>query len=201
MQGVISAPSKNDEHAVRELSQTMSRSQTIATVSRAFNSSGLADERRSSGPSSLSRGFWLVRDFWEKNSAANGRHLLVESDEEEADPQRRTSPGSPAKYWTQNETLKSRFDPDRLSNSSSRSSGSRRVTFSADTVDNEPSHKSSSSSMAELHLNPVYLARYQPTVVVCHQSSHLAAISSRSSHSSSNSSCSSSSSCSTSSNS
>ncbi|XP_057371159.1 uncharacterized protein LOC130692103 [Daphnia carinata] len=38
------------------------------------------------------------------------------------------------------------FEHDRLSNSSSRSSGSRRVTFSADTVDNEQSTKSSIST-------------------------------------------------------
>lgn len=38
------------------------------------------------------------------------------------------------------------FEHDRLSNSSSRSSGSRRVTFSADTVDNEQSTKSTIST-------------------------------------------------------
>jgi hypothetical protein len=84
------------------------------------------------------------------------------------------------------------FEQDRLSNSSSRSSGSRRVTFSADTVDNEQSTKSTNSIasggsssagslsgssiasdkisshhcpniMEELQLNPHYLPhRYQP---------------------------------------
>lgn len=38
------------------------------------------------------------------------------------------------------------LEHDRQSNSSSRSSGSRRVTFSADTVDNEPSNQSTSST-------------------------------------------------------
>ena len=51
------------------------------------------------------------------------------------------------------------FDSDRLSNSSSRSSGSRRVTFSADTVDNENSSPSSTSSRSqELKLGPQYLS-------------------------------------------
>jgi hypothetical protein len=81
------------------------------------------------------------------------------------------------------------FEQDRQSNSSSRSSGSRRVTFSADTVDNEQSTKSTNSTasgssagsitgstasdkttsnhcpniMEELKLNPHYLPhRYQP---------------------------------------
>ena len=73
------------------------------------------------------------------------------------------------------------FEQDRLSNSSSRSSGSRRVTFSADTVDNEHSTKSSTTNsisssrssdknslsnsvniIEELKLNPHYLPhRYQ----------------------------------------
>ena len=79
------------------------------------------------------------------------------------------------------------FEHDRLSNSSSRSSGSRRVTFSADTVDNEQSTRETSSSNSsgsssgsvnggdrnktrhhlqpiaqELKLNPQYLPhRYQ----------------------------------------
>lgn len=72
------------------------------------------------------------------------------------------------------------FEQDRQSNSSSRSSGSRRVTFSADTVDNEHGSKTSSSTgsvsggsdrnkpihhqtiIEELKLNPQYLPhRYQ----------------------------------------
>ncbi len=64
------------------------------------------------------------------------------------------------------------LEPDQLSNSSSRSSGSRRVTFSADTVDNENSTKScgssssdssvpSSSTSPELKLSPQYLTQQQ----------------------------------------
>jgi hypothetical protein len=62
------------------------------------------------------------------------------------------------------------LDSDRLSNSSSRSSGSRRVTFSADTVDNENSAPSSTSgrnssspsavsvNSQELKLGPQFLS-------------------------------------------
>lgn len=75
---------------------------------------------------------------------------------------------NPAQHFTEPTLLElpssrqySHLDVDRLSNSSSRSSGSRRVTFSADTVDNENSTKSCSSSggepVGELKLNPQYL--------------------------------------------
>ena len=233
------------EAAIRELSETMSQSKTIATISRAFGksydnnheealqrprfTSGSVTDRffdankeihstRKSGSSSLTRGLSMMKDFWEKNAVlGNGRRLLVESDDEEQAISSETTDGrfqetsgalidlvaeknankassfsstvtgfkfiQPSiKYEnideiSSNVTVNNRFnvlrrggsfEHDRLSNSSSRSSGSRRVTFSADTVDNEPSTKStmsnssrSSTHSRELKLNAQYLPRYQ----------------------------------------
>ena len=189
------------EKSIRHLSQTIGQSQTIATVSRAFNrpnftvfgsenfaftgsdvvtqqeTQGHREEDASfsstkpSGPSSLSKGFSLVKDFWEKNGMlGNGRRLLVESDDDEHIVYRKSDMNfTPAKYWMHNEL----GEHDRLSNSSacSQSSSARRVTFSADTVDNEQSTKSTSSSSSkasatssssrEIRLNPIYLPRQQ----------------------------------------
>lgn len=228
---------------IRKLSQTISQSRMVATVSRALSKSSTGSETYSARPplvleaesstgGSIAKRISLMKERWEKNSR---RRLLVESDDDDI----KTYHTLDQRYVPQNgdlnfssglhrngdngflpfsylsgiqsktiaeevandETRSSRLvvpqhqvygDPydeqDRLSNSSSRSSGSRRVTFSADTVDNEQSSKASSSSgsisgngsnndknktfhhqtiIQELKLNPQYLPhRYQHSQLV-----------------------------------
>lgn len=205
--------------AIGQLSQTISRSRTVATVSRAFSTrldfntissdgNKSMDRRNSASNShSMSKGFSMVKDFWGNGVLNNGRRLLVESDEDE-EQQRIMYRHAPLDLTTNYRTeferysrnpldpnlhtihseaslhhiVENHFAHDRRSHSShsSSSSGSRRVTFSADTVDNEPLNletnafeRSASSPVTsvtpvtplpscEIHLNPIHLPHYRP---------------------------------------
>ena len=263
---IVTPESAAELSEIRQLSQTISQSRVVATVSRALSKSGSASSETSypttpssknsetavssSSPSSsvggsIARRISMMKERWDKSSR---RRLLTESDDDDpaflnrrldhvyvpqngdvnfsAGPRNNSNGDVPFSYLagvyhpatiteevTANDSQVhavivpsdrmpplSRYDPfeqDRLSNSSSRSSGSRRVTFSADTVDNEQSTKSTNSTasgssagsitgstasdkttsnhcpniMEELKLNPHYLPhRYQPSSagdVVC----------------------------------
>ncbi|XP_046447402.1 serine-rich adhesin for platelets-like [Daphnia pulex] len=260
---IVTPESAAELSEIRQLSQTISQSRVVATVSRALSKSGsassetsypttpssknteMASSTASSASSSssssvggsIARRISMMKERWDKSSR---RRLLTESDDDDpafltrrldhvyipqngdvnfsVQPRNNSNVGDlPFSYLagvyhpatiteevTANDSQVhavivpsdrmplSHYDPfeqDRQSNSSSRSSGSRRVTFSADTVDNEQSTKSTNSTasgssagsitgstasdkttsnhcpniMEELKLNPHYLPhRYQP---------------------------------------
>ncbi|KAI9563978.1 hypothetical protein GHT06_007716 [Daphnia sinensis] len=87
----------------------------------------------SSSPFSYLAGMYHPTTITEEATTNDNEVLVAVTPNRMCMPSHQTSYGDP-------------FEHDRLSNSSSRSSGSRRVTFSADTVDNEQSTKSSIST-------------------------------------------------------
>lgn len=184
---------------IRQLSQTMSKSSVVASVSRALSKKGSSctstsepisnDSCSNNIGGSISRRIALMKERWEKDSR---RRLLTEREDDDwmatsnrkldqlyvpqnGDVNFSAHQSQGSSYWNRGVEIGTPFsylagiqpmnaerihpeahtilgtDPleqDRISNSSSGSGGSRRVTFSADTVDNEHGSKATISSVS-----------------------------------------------------